>query len=188
MDLCRIPSVQGTAEPGAPFGKACAEALAASAKLYETYGFDTRLKKENGYAIASFGEGAKTIGIFAHSDVVPVGDDWTVTQPFEPLLKDGILYGRDSGDNKSGIMEALITLRVIRDLKIPFQSRLWAVTGSNEESGMEDMHAFAKKEPMPELSVSPRCRFSLRHRRKRNLPHLDQEWRKNASHQGLLRR
>ena len=159
MELCRIPSVRGAAEPGAPFGKGSADALAASAKLFEAYGFETRLETESGYAISSYGEGEKTIGIFAHSDVVPVGDDWTVTQPFEPLLKDGILYGRGSGDNKSGIIEALCALSIIRDLKLPFQSRLWAVVGSAEESGMEDMYAFAEKEPMPDLSISPDAAF-----------------------------
>lgn len=159
MELCRIPSVRGAAEPGAPFGKDCAKALAASAKLFEDFGFETRLETDAGYAISAYGEGEKTIGLFAHSDVVPVGDDWTVTQPFEPLLKDGVLYGRGSGDNKSGIIESLCALAIIRDLKLPVKSRLWAVTGSAEESGMEDMHAFAEKEPMPDLSLSPDASF-----------------------------
>ncbi len=159
MELCRIPSVRGKAEEGAPFGKECAMALAASAKLFEDFGFNTRLEKDAGYAISSFGEGDKTIGIFAHSDVVPAGDDWTVTQPFEPLLKDGFLYGRGSGDNKSGIIEALCALAIIRDFKLPFKSRLWAVVGSAEESGMEDMQTFAAKEEMPDLSISPDAAF-----------------------------
>lgn len=155
MALCRIPSVRGQAEPGAPFGKACAEALAASAKLYEKWGFETRLEREAGYAVSSLGEGNKTIGLIAHSDVVPVGDEWTVTEPFEPLLKDGILYGRGTGDNKSGIIESLAAMAVIRDLKLPVKSRIWAVIGSNEESGMEDMRTFARNERLPDLSISP---------------------------------
>ncbi len=159
VELCRIPSVRGSAEPGAPFGKACAEALAASARLFESYGFVTRLEKESGYAISAYGEGEKTIALVAHSDVVPVGDGWTVTRPFEPLLKDGILYGRGSGDNKSGIIEALCALSIIRDLALPVKSRLWAVIGSAEESGMEDMYAFAAKEQMPDLSISPDASF-----------------------------
>ena len=159
MELCRIPSVRGQAEPSAPFGKACAEALAASAGLFERYGFETRLERERGYAISSFGEGEKTIALVAHSDVVPAGDGWTVTEPFEPKLIDGVLYGRGSGDNKAGIIEALCTLAIIRDLKLPVKSRLWAVVGSAEESGMEDMLSFAQNERMPELSVSPDAGF-----------------------------
>lgn len=155
MELCRIPSVRGAAEPAAPFGKACAEALKASADLFKQYGFETRLEKERGYAISSYGEGEKTIALVAHSDVVPVGDDWTVTAPFEPKLIDGFLYGRGCGDNKSGIMEALCVLSIIRDLKLPVKSRLWAVVGSAEESGMEDMQSFAKNERMPDLSIAP---------------------------------
>ena len=111
MALARIPSVHGEAAEDAPYGVECARALAAAAKLFEDSGFDTRLEKSRGYALAQFGEGEKCIGIFGHSDVVPAGDGWAFTQPFEPVIQNGTLIGRGVCDNKNGV----ISLPLARD-------------------------------------------------------------------------
>jgi succinyl-diaminopimelate desuccinylase len=44
-----------------------------------------------------------------HTDVVPAGprEDW-LTDPFEPVVRDGVLYGRGSADMKSGLA-AMVT-------------------------------------------------------------------------------
>jgi len=52
-----------------------------------------------------------------HIDVVPVGplDMWT-RPPFEPEQRDGWLYGRGSGDMKSGLVAAIAALDALRSL------------------------------------------------------------------------
>ena len=154
FELIRIPSVQSEPKLHAPFGESCAAALEAAHRLYEREGLET--KKTDSYALAYYGSGVHTLGVFAHSDVVPVNEaDWTVCAPFEPVVRDGFVYGRGSDDNKSGIVASLYAVRMIRELGLPFTGKMVLYTGSNEESGMADIAEFAKNEPMPDISLVP---------------------------------
>ncbi len=159
-ELVAIPSIRGEREEGAPFGKECAKMLEKTEELYKENGFSTELHKDKGYLLSFLpGEKSETIGLFAHSDVVPVGNDWTYTEPFTMIEKDGFLFGRGVSDNKAGILVSLFAARAIRDLKLPLKRGLLLFTGSNEESGMEDVMAFAKEQPMPAVCLVPDVSF-----------------------------
>ncbi len=153
--LIRIPSVKGEAKNDAPFGEECARALDETAALFERDGFKTDINRSGGYALSYYGSGAKSIGIFSHTDVVPVDDQWQVCPPFEPTIKDGYIFGRGCNDDKCGVIEALYATKMIRDLGLAFKSKLVMFSGSNEETGMKDIDAFAKNEPMPDVSLVP---------------------------------
>lgn len=58
---------------------------------------------------AKRGTGGPVFCFAGHTDVVPTGpvDDWT-SDPFQPVVKDGLLYGRGAADMKSGLA-AMIT-------------------------------------------------------------------------------
>ena len=60
--------------------------------------------------------GGKSVLITGHMDVVPIEPlPWTVTQPFEPKLLDGKLYGRGSADMKGGLVAAVIAVQMLKD-------------------------------------------------------------------------
>jgi len=52
--------------------------------------------------VAIRGSGGPHFGFAGHLDVVPPGEGWT-TDPFEPVIEDGILTGRGANDMKSAI-------------------------------------------------------------------------------------
>jgi succinyl-diaminopimelate desuccinylase len=52
--------------------------------------------------VAIRGEGAPHFGFAGHLDVVPPGDGWA-SDPFEPVIEDGVLTGRGANDMKSAI-------------------------------------------------------------------------------------
>jgi succinyl-diaminopimelate desuccinylase len=58
---------------------------------------------------ATHGDGGPVLCFAGHTDVVPTGplDQWQ-TDPFEPIIRDGLLFGRGSADMKSGLA-AMIT-------------------------------------------------------------------------------
>lgn len=160
-ELVKIPSVKGVAEPYAPFGKECAKALEYAEKLYSENGFKTEINRKDGYLLSFFGNGEKTLGLFAHSDVVDVSDDWVYTAPFEPIEKDGYLISRGVLDDKSAVVISLYCVKMLKELNIPFNSKLVMFTGSNEETGMADIEKYVQNHTAPDFSLVCDTAFPL---------------------------
>lgn len=160
-ELIKIPSVRSASEENAPFGRECAKILEYTKTLCEKNGLETELDKEGGYLLSYCGNGKKTLGLFAHGDVVDVSNDWVHTLPFESIEKDGCLIGRGVLDDKSAIVTSLYCAKMLKELNIPFSSRLVMFTGANEETGMEDIDNYLKKHTAPDFSLVADTAFPL---------------------------
>jgi len=59
---------------------------------------------------------AKTVHVNGHFDVVMAGEPerWIVTKPFEPVSKEGRLYGRGTSDMKGSIACLLKALEIVQ--------------------------------------------------------------------------
>ena len=151
--VVEIPSVAGDAEGDAPYGAECLEILRESLRLFQNAGYSGRLAKSNKYAVMEYGKGNKTIGIFAHGDVVEAEGEWLYGEPFKLTERDGYLIGRGCCDDKCGIIEMLYAVKIIDAIKLPLEHKIIFYVGGNEESGMHDLEDFIKNEPMPDISL-----------------------------------
>ncbi|MGH3508333.1 MAG: dipeptidase [Nocardioidaceae bacterium] len=113
-DLVRIPSVG--ADPGRHDD--VRRSAAATAALFEATGLDTHVVEVEGGLPAVIArkpapEGKPTVLLYAHHDVQPEGrhEAWQQGDPFEPVERDGRLYGRGAADDKAGIAAHLAAIR-----------------------------------------------------------------------------
>jgi acetylornithine deacetylase/succinyl-diaminopimelate desuccinylase-like protein len=116
VDLMRIPSVSVRGYPESTHGPLL-QARDFVAGLLEEAGCTIDTIDLPGTAPVVFAEipapdGAPTVLLYSHYDVVPAGDEslWR-TPPFEPTLVDGALYGRGAADTKSNIMSIVGAIR-----------------------------------------------------------------------------
>ena len=83
---------------------------------------------------ARFGNQSPVFAFAGHTDVVPPGPetDWA-TPPFEPTIKDGLLYGRGAADMKSSIAAMVIAVeRFLKNHPQPNGSIAFLITSDEE--------------------------------------------------------
>lgn len=80
-------------------------------------------------------ETGRSLILQGHVDVVPTGpEDMWATPPFDPVVKDGWMYGRGAGDMKAGVAANLFALDALRRLGLQPAATLYVQSVVEEES------------------------------------------------------
>lgn len=167
--MCRIDSQKGPAKPGMPFGEGPYRSLVDTMEMAKEYGFD--VKNYDNYVIAiDLNDKEKQLDILAHLDVVPQGEGWSVCPPFEPVVKDGKIFGRGTSDDKGPVVASLLALRCIRDLNIPVSKNTRLILGTDEECGGECIKHYYQTEKEAPMSFSPDGEYPVVNIEKGRLP------------------
>ncbi len=113
--------------------------------VFESWGFDVerydardeRAKKGvRPNLVVRLGKGRDRVWIVTHMDVVPEGDlSLWETPPFEPVVKDGRVYGRGSEDNTQPLVSSMFAAKVLKELDVDMKRDLCLAFVSDEETG-----------------------------------------------------
>jgi len=161
QNAVRVKSVKEAPLPGMPFGEGPAKALDHFMNLAKKLGF--KEEKFDNYAMhIDMGEGKETLGILAHVDVVPEGDNWTYP-PYSGTIADGKIYGRGTLDDKGPAIISLFAMKVIADLGIKLNKKIRMILGADEESGSACLKYYfgELKMPYPDIAFTPDSSFPV---------------------------
>ncbi len=162
--ILRIPSVEGQAAPGAPFGRETRQALDFALAVAAKYGLTT--KNLDGYAAHAewvapgVAPDAPLVGVLAHVDVVPAGDGWT-HPPFAAEIADGKIVARGAIDDKGPAMAGLYALLALKECGGDVTHRIRVIFGADEESGFQCVKHYFAHEEMPDTGFTPDAMFPL---------------------------
>ncbi|MEO8286386.1 MAG: M20/M25/M40 family metallo-hydrolase [Chloroflexota bacterium] len=113
---------------------------------FRASGFDVTIHQTAGYPVVLATTGpqdAPTIIIYNHYDVQPTGDpeEWA-SKPFEPVVREGKMFGRGVADTKSNIVSRLDALNAYRAVNGELPVRIVWILEGEEEIGSPHLDAF----------------------------------------------
>jgi succinyl-diaminopimelate desuccinylase len=75
--------------------------------------------------------------IISHLDIVPPGEEslWAVTKPFQPVIRNGRIYGRGSEDNMQSMIASIFAVKALKDQGIKPERTVALAFVADEEQG-----------------------------------------------------
>lgn len=96
---------------------------------------------------ARTGNGEPHVCLNGHLDVVPPGNGWTVTEPFDPVVEGGTLYGRGAADMKAALAAQIMAfVDLAQDPSFDGTATLMVV-GDEEEGGFDGTQPLVERFP-----------------------------------------
>lgn len=128
-DLIAIPSLSG---------QEAAVALRVKEEM-DRLGYDEATIDPQGNVIGRMGYGPCVVALDGHIDTVDVGEraHWD-TDPFDPVLRDGVIYGRGTADMKGGVAAAVYAGALLKQKGLPANISLY-VTGTVQEEDCDGL-------------------------------------------------
>jgi acetylornithine deacetylase/succinyl-diaminopimelate desuccinylase-like protein len=153
-DLARLVALRSVANPAIEPEGECRAAAALVGDLFAEAGVDGILAHPTpDGSLAVVGrtagpDGAPTVVLYSHYDVVPAGDldAWT-TPPWELTEREGRWYGRGSADCKGNLVASLLALRALRDVLGGWPVEVAVVCEGSEEQSSGGMERLARAHP-----------------------------------------
>ncbi len=150
-ELVRIPAISPeSGGKGEGEKSKFVESLCKEIGFDKIYHYDTStngVKRPNLVAKIKGKKSESRLWIIAHLDVVPPGDLklWK-SPPFEPIIKNGKIFGRGTEDNGQDLIAALYAIKAIRNLKIvPGREICFAALSDEETISTYGMKHLVKK-------------------------------------------
>jgi acetylornithine deacetylase/succinyl-diaminopimelate desuccinylase-like protein len=120
-----------------------ADLMAAWCREQPIAGLTVEILREKGRTPLLFceipGQGPDTVLLYGHMDKQPEFTGWAEgLSPWEPVIRDGKLYGRGGADDGYAVFSSLTAIRLLQDQKIP-HARCVVLIEACEESGSYDL-------------------------------------------------
>ncbi|MDO8506093.1 MAG: M20/M25/M40 family metallo-hydrolase [Candidatus Limnocylindria bacterium] len=140
-ELVRLPTVSAH---GSAIDETAAVVLA-RAKRAGVAAEALRVKDGPPTIVGETGRGPRTLLVYDHYDVQPPDplDEWR-TPPFEPVERDGMLFGRGVSDNKGNLMARLQAIEAYRATVGELPLRIRVLFEGEEEIGSAHLHDFVR--------------------------------------------
>ncbi len=143
-EFLRMPSVSAQAAGDEVGFRGCAEWVRAR---FEEAGAEARILETDGHPLvyAEIGYGDRTLLSYGHYDVQPPEplELWE-SDPFEPEVRDGVIFARGVADDKGDVLARIQALRLYQEEFGPLPFKLKFLIEGEEEVGSPSLASFVR--------------------------------------------
>lgn len=162
QELIAIKSVEEDTEGEMPFGEGVQKAFSYMLETAKKEGFPVKNTDNYGGHIELKGESDRVMGIVGHLDVVPEGSGWE-EEPYGGVIKDGVIYGRGTMDDKGPVVASFYAMKAVKDSGVLLKDSVRLILGLDEETNWKGMEHYLSKVSAPDYGFTPDGDFPAIH-------------------------